>query len=107
MSETNPHPTIGCQGNASAPQTPESGPKHLRAVLEFDLDLTLLRKQKRALIGMYEGATVSYDQEEAAEGLLNLIDFIQDSILAQELATEEEVFPRLTKRSASSTEGVT
>ncbi|MBN9617179.1 MAG: hypothetical protein BGO25_03065 [Acidobacteriales bacterium 59-55] len=99
MSKTKPHPKIRYDGNAA--QTSEAASKHLRIVLDFSLDLTLLRKQKRALIGIYEGATVSYEQEDAAEGLLNLIDFIQDSILEQGLATEEQVFPRLSKQSAS------
>lgn len=95
MSETKSDPTIACDGNACALRTPETGAKPIRVVLEFDLDLILLRKQKRALIGVSEGTTVNFEQEEAAEGLLNFIDFIQDSILEQGLATEEEVFPRL------------
>lgn len=72
-----------------------SKPEDVHVVLAFNIDLSLLRTQKRALIGVYEGGTVTYEQEEAAEGLLNLIDFIQDSIVEQGLATEEEVFPRL------------
>ncbi len=54
-----------------------------------------MRKQKHALVGVCEGVTVTYAQEETAKGMLNLIDFIQDSIVEQGLATEEAVFPRL------------
>lgn len=76
-------------------RTRRQKPEGIHVTLEFDIDLTLLRNQKRALIGVYEGATINYEQEEAAEGLLNLIDFIQDSVLEQGLAMEEEVFPKL------------
>lgn len=63
--------------------------------LELKIDLSLLRRQKLALIDLREGAHVSWEQEDAADGLLNMIDFIQDSILNQGLATEQEIFPRL------------
>lgn len=69
--------------------------KSISVTLEFKVDLALLRKQKRALINVIEGNLISYEQEEAAEGMLNLLDSIQDSILEQGLATEEEVFPKL------------
>jgi len=95
MPDSNSDPTSLCEPKSCEPQTHEAEAERIHVVLGFNIDLTLLRKQKRALIGIYEGATVNYEQEEAAEGLLNLIDFIQDSILEQGLATEEEVFPRL------------
>jgi hypothetical protein len=63
--------------------------------LEMKIDLSFLHKQKRALIGITEGSSVSYEQEEAAEGMLNLLEFIQDSILEQGLATEDDIFPKL------------
>jgi hypothetical protein len=63
--------------------------------LEMKIDLSLLRKQKRALVAITEGSSVSYEQEEAAEGMLNLLDFIQDSILEQGLAAEDDIFPKL------------
>jgi hypothetical protein len=63
--------------------------------LELKLDLSLLRRQKRALIAITEGSSVSYEQEDAAEGMLNLLDFIQDSIFEQGLATEDDIFPKL------------
>jgi hypothetical protein len=94
MSESNSQPTVLDEHKAYPPETAETDAKNIRLVLGFDVDLPLLRRQKRALIGVYEGATVSYEQEEAAEGLLNLIDFIQDSVLEQGLASEEEIFPQ-------------
>lgn len=94
MLESNSEPTVLDEHKAYPSETAETDAKSIRLVLGFDVDLALLRKQKRALIGVHEGATVSYEQEEAAEGLLNLIDFIQDSVLEQGLAREEEIFPR-------------
>lgn len=77
------------------PKAEASTPSTVKVTLELAIDLHLLRKQKRALIGIREGTAATSEQEEAAEGMLNLADFIQDSILEQGLATEEEVFPRL------------
>jgi hypothetical protein len=88
MSISNSDPTGPCEPKPW-PHEPEA--KGIHVVLGFNVDLTLLRKQKRALIETYEGTAVNYEQEDAAEGLLNLIDFIQDSVLEQGLATEEEV----------------
>lgn len=74
--------------------------------VELRLDLMLLRRQKSALIGVAEGATVSHEQEEAAEGLLNLLDFIQDAVVEEGLATEDEVFPRMPQLFDPSTSSV-
>jgi hypothetical protein len=76
-------------------QDQASAPSSIKVAIECDIDLALLRKQKRAVVELREGTTVTYEQETAAEGLLNLLDFIQDSILEQGLATEEDIFPRL------------
>lgn len=75
--------------------TCKDAPESIVVPLELKIDLSLLEKQKRALVGLTEGSSVSYEQEEAAEGMLNLLDFIQDSILEQRLAAEEDIFPRL------------
>jgi len=75
--------------------TPINTSKSVIVALELKIDLDLLRRQKRALINVIEGSTVSYEQEDAAEGMLHLLDFIQDSMLEQGLATEEEIFPKL------------
>lgn len=72
-----------------------NAPGPVTVTLDLVIDLQLLRKQKRALINLAEGAVVSYEQEDAAEGMLTLLDFIQDSILEQGLATEEDIFPKL------------
>jgi hypothetical protein len=80
----------------SAPSEPEaSSPKAINVTVELTIDVALLRRQRRALIGIREGSTVSYEQEDAVEGILNVLDFIQDSILDQGLATEEDIFPQL------------
>jgi hypothetical protein len=38
---------------------------------------------------------ISASQQEALDGILNMIDFIQDSIVDQGIATEEEAFPQM------------
>lgn len=76
-------------------QSQSGASSSIKVTVECDIDLVLLRKQKRALVGLREGVVATYEQENAAEGLLNLLDFIQDSILEQGLATEDDIFPRL------------
>jgi hypothetical protein len=76
-------------------QDQPSGPSSIKVAIECVIDLALLRKQKRAVVELREGTTVTYEQETVAEGLLNLLDLIQDSILEQGLATEEDIFLRL------------
>jgi hypothetical protein len=68
---------------ASVPPPQETPGLTISVTVELKLDLHLLRKQKHALIGLYEGATVTFEQEDAAGGMLNLLDFLQDSILEQ------------------------
>ena len=82
------------EADAASTQFQENNRRTIKVTLECAIDLALLRKQKRALISTTEGATITYEQEEAAEGMLNLLDFIQDSILEQGLATEDEIFFR-------------
>ena len=60
--------------------------------LTLRVGLALLRQQKTALIGIAAGGVVTNPQERAIEGILNLVDFIQDSIHDQGLATEDEIF---------------
>jgi hypothetical protein len=79
---------------ASTPDTAEAITS-INVVLSFNIDLRLLRRQKRALIAMPRNVQLSPDQEEAVEGMLNMIDFVQDSIVEQGLASEEEVFPQM------------
>lgn len=50
----------------------------------LELDLELLTKQKLFL--------VNAGSSEEVEGLLGIMDKIQDEIVAQKLATEREVF---------------
>jgi hypothetical protein len=69
-------------------------PKSVSVTLTMRIDLSLLRRQKRHLIGLRFGSVVSGAQDDTVEGVLNLLDFIQDSIVAQKLAPESAVFPR-------------
>lgn len=56
----------------------------------MEIDWKLLRKQKRALLRLaMDGKPVS---KKVADGLINLIDSIQDSHVACGSATEHEVF---------------
>jgi hypothetical protein len=66
-----------------------------KVVLTFTVDLRLLHLQKRALTSIPTNFQLSADEVEAIEGMLNMIDFIQDSIVDQGLVSEEEVFPRM------------
>jgi hypothetical protein len=79
---------------ASPPDTAEETTS-IKVVLSFNIDLRLLRRQKRALIAIPRNFQISPDQEEAIEGMLNMIDFVQDSIVEQGPASEEEVFPQM------------
>jgi hypothetical protein len=58
----------------------------------LSINLALLRRQKRSLFQLVPGSLVTPQQDEAIEGFLNLIDFIQDAILDQGLASQEEIF---------------
>jgi hypothetical protein len=54
-----------------------------------NLDLVLLRRQKRHLVEINTG---NEDRNNAVEGMLNLLDHVQDYIVDSGQATEEEVF---------------
>ena len=56
------------------------------------IDWTLLRSQKLWLISNQAQETGDETAFEAVEGLLNFLDYIQDSAVDQGLASEEEVF---------------
>jgi hypothetical protein len=88
-------PSMSEHATPEAAKAQQANPVTVTITLECKIDLALLRKQKRALSDISEGAIVSYEQENVAEGMLNMLDCIQDSILEQGLATEEEIFPRL------------
>ena len=86
---------LSVDANVASTNTQQISATTVKVALEWAIDLRLLRKQKRALVSITEGTTVTHEQEDATEGMLNMLDFIQDSILEQGLATEEEIFPRL------------
>jgi hypothetical protein len=60
--------------------------------LTLSINLKLLRRQKSTLFQLVPGSLVTPKQDEVIEGILNLIDFIQDAIFDQGLASEEEIF---------------
>lgn len=55
------------------------------------VDLDLLRRQKRALVGL-QSSQIGAEKKEAIEGILNLLDFVQDQIVDQGQASEQAVF---------------
>jgi hypothetical protein len=56
------------------------------------IDFNLLRRQKLALIELKPGTTVTSEQSAAAEGLLNILDAIQDQALRSGEYTEKQIF---------------
>lgn len=78
---------------ARRPTLPEDGDKDTltEVSLILKLDLALLRWQKSVLVEMGAGSLVSSEQEEAVEGILNPLDFIQDTLSDQGLASEWEI----------------
>lgn len=56
------------------------------------MDWDLLRKQKHILLDIAEGAVVTNEHYEAIEGILNLIDFIQDQVVDSGQQLPEDVF---------------
>ena len=79
----------------------ESEGELLTVSLTFPISLSLLKVQKRALVDLTPGVPVTPEQDEAVEGILNLLDFIQDSILEQGLAGEDEIFETADGRGTS------
>lgn len=84
----------------SLPAEPEQDVP-VAVALTLRVSLNLLRQQKRALVNLSPSSPVTPDQEEAVEGILNLLDFIQDSIFEQGLAAEDEIFYTGLSRDAS------
>lgn len=57
-----------------------------------NVDLALLRKQKLALVRMAESDTITKAQRKTLNGILGLIDAIQDNLVDDGYLTEKEVF---------------
>lgn len=85
------------------PKPRASVPKSVKVTLTMQIDLTLLRRQKRHLLGLCFGSDVSRAQDDTIEGVLHLIDFIQDSIVDQGLASERAVFALRNERPSRKT----
>jgi hypothetical protein len=66
----------------------------MKVTVELEnLDLVLLRRQKRTLVGRPSSPSRAADEEyEAVEGMINLLDHIQDFLVDSGQATEFEVF---------------
>ncbi len=92
MSETLAKPSVTTITSTLDTADPSTS---IEVTLSFKVDLWLIRRQKRALISLPRNFQLSPDQEEAVEGILNMIDFIQDSIVDQGLADEKDVFPQM------------
>jgi hypothetical protein len=60
-----------------------------------NIDWTLLRKQKAALVATEVDARGESSGEHVL-GIIHLLDAIQDAVVADGLASEETVFGRLT-----------
>jgi hypothetical protein len=80
-------------------------PKVVSATLTMRIDLALLRRQKRHLIGLRFGSVVSRAHDDTVEGVLNVLDFIQDTIVAKKLASESAVFAIRSERPKRKTSG--
>jgi hypothetical protein len=74
------------------PKLREAAPKSVRVTVTKRIDLALLRRQKRDLIGLRLGSVVSRAQDDTVEGVLNLLDFIQDSVVARGIVPKNAVF---------------
>jgi hypothetical protein len=85
------------------PKPRTAAPKSVSVTLTMRINLALLRRQKRHLLGLCFGSVVSRAQDDTIEGVLNLIDFIQDSIVAQGLASDRAVFNTRSERKKQKT----
>lgn len=56
------------------------------------LDFTLLKAQKSVLINLQAKKTITKPEWDTLEGMINLIDHIQDTAVAKAIVTEEEAF---------------
>lgn len=85
------------------PKPRPRAPKPVRVTLTMRINLALLRRQKRHLLGLCFGSVVTRPQDDTIEGVLNLIDFIQDSIVDQGVASERAVFDIRNERKKQTT----
>lgn len=56
------------------------------------LDFTLLKAQKSLLINLQGKKTITKPEWDTLEGIINLIDHIQDTAVKKAIVTEEEAF---------------
>lgn len=60
-----------------------------------NIDYRMLKGQKGYLAGILENPLLSQNEKDAIEGVLNLLDSIQDKVVELGILPEEEVFPYL------------
>ena len=60
-----------------------------------NIDYRMLTGQKRSLAKMQENPLLSQNEKDTIEGVLNLIDALQDKVVEKKILTEGEVFPYL------------
>jgi hypothetical protein len=60
--------------------------------VEVDIDFKLLRKQKRVLISLASDKRTSKSRVDALEGIINLLDHMQDAAVESGAASEHTVF---------------
>jgi hypothetical protein len=60
-----------------------------------NIDYRMLTGQKRSLCKIQENPLLSQNEKDAIEGVLNLIDALQDKVVEKEILPESEVFPYL------------
>lgn len=60
-----------------------------------NIDYKMLYNQKQVLVNTQKNPLLTQNERDALEGVLNLIDSIQDKVVELDILPEEEVFPYL------------
>lgn len=60
-----------------------------------NIDYRMLAGQKLSLDNVLKNPLLSQTEKDSLNGILNLIDSIQDKVVEKGILTEEEVFPYL------------
>ena len=60
-----------------------------------NIDYRMLTGQKRSLVKIQENPLLSQNEKDTIEGVLNLLDALQDKVVENKILPEAEVFPYL------------
>jgi predicted ATPase len=60
-----------------------------------NIDYRMLTSQKQTLLKLQENPVLSQREKDVIEGIINLIDTLQDKAVDSKILTEAEVFPYL------------